>query len=137
MTRVLDAIDRLGVGDDTLVIFLSDNGGALYTHAADNRPLQGGKFTLFEGGVRTEYAHAVRHGRWKLVRDTWHGTSALFDLEADPGEKTDLSLARGARVQELSAAWEQWNAGNRAPLWPHVMEFRFKANDGREYWYPL
>ena len=79
----------------------------------------------------------MRHGRWKLVRDTWHGTSALFDLEMDPGEKKDLSAAEPTRVQELSAAWEQWNAGNRAPLWPHVMEYRFTSDDGREFWYPL
>jgi arylsulfatase A-like enzyme len=205
VTRVLDALDRNGLSDDTLVIFLSDNGGALYTKAADNRPLQGGKFTLFEGGVRVpmvlrwpkrlpagqryeqpvsaldlfatiaaavgaelppgvkldgvdlapylsgenpavphewlfwraEYAQAVRHGRWKLVRDTWHGTSALFDLESDPGEKKDLSAAQPERVQELTAAWEQWNALNRAPLWPHVMEYRFTSDDGREFWYPL
>ena len=205
MNRVLDAVDRLGVSDDTLIIFMSDNGGALYTHAADNRPLQGGKFTLFEGGVRVpmvlrwpkrlpagasyaqpvsaldvfatisaavgaelptgltldgvdlwpylsgenqaaphewlfwraDYAQAVRHGRWKLVRDTWHGTSALFDLEVDPGEKVDLSATQPQRVQELQAAWDQWNSKNRAPLWPHVMEFRFQANDGREFWYPL
>jgi arylsulfatase A-like enzyme len=86
---------------------------------------------------RADYAQAVRHGRWKLVRDTWHGTAALFDLEVDPGEKSDLSAAQPERVQELQAAWEQWNAKNRAPLWPHVMEFRFVASDGREFWYPL
>lgn len=202
---VLDALDRLQLADDTLVIFLSDNGGTLYTKAGDNRPQQGGKFTLFEGGVRVpmvmrwpkvlpagerfeapvssldvfatvasathaelpstleldgvdlvpwlrgerdgvphewlfwraEYAQAVRHGRWKLVRDTWHGTSALFDLEADPTEQVDLSTKEPLRVQELTAAWEQWNAKNREPLWPHVMEYRFTADDGREFWYPL
>ncbi len=54
--RVLDALDARGLRDDTLVIFISDNGGALYTHATTNAPFQGGKFTLFEGGLRVPYA---------------------------------------------------------------------------------
>ncbi|MCO5258661.1 MAG: sulfatase-like hydrolase/transferase [Crocinitomicaceae bacterium] len=37
--------------DNTLIIFTSDNGAALYTETVDNRPLNGGKFTLFEGGL--------------------------------------------------------------------------------------
>lgn len=54
--RVLDALDQRGLGEDTLVIFLSDNGGALYTRATSNAPFQGGKFTLFEGGLRVPFS---------------------------------------------------------------------------------
>ena len=46
--RVMKALDERHLSEDTLVIFLSDNGAALYTHATTNGPLQGGKFTLFE-----------------------------------------------------------------------------------------
>ncbi len=54
--RVLDELDKRGLTENTLVIFLSDNGGALYTHATTNAPFQGGKFTFFEGGVRVPFA---------------------------------------------------------------------------------
>lgn len=37
--------------DNTLIIFTSDNGAALYTNTIDNKPLNGGKFTFFEGGI--------------------------------------------------------------------------------------
>jgi arylsulfatase A-like enzyme len=37
--------------DNTLIVFTSDNGAALYTQTVDNKPLNGGKFTLFEGGI--------------------------------------------------------------------------------------
>ena len=47
--RVLDALERKGIADNTLVWFFSDNGGGA---GADNTPLRGGKQTLFEGGIR-------------------------------------------------------------------------------------
>lgn len=48
--KVLDEIDRLGIADNTLVIFTSDNGG--WEGATDNRPLRSGKGDLYEGGLR-------------------------------------------------------------------------------------
>ena len=50
--RLLDALDDSGVGDDTLVIFTSDNGGERFS---DNWPLVGGKMDLTEGGIRVPY----------------------------------------------------------------------------------
>ncbi len=49
--RVLDALEEASVADDTVVVFLSDNGGDP-SLGADNGPLRGGKGTTFEGGVR-------------------------------------------------------------------------------------
>lgn len=45
--RVLDALDRLGLRNDTLVVFTSDNGGT-----RSQQPLRGAKGTLYEGGIR-------------------------------------------------------------------------------------
>lgn len=54
---LLDALDRLEVAGRTIVIFSSDNGGNMYsdvdgTTPTSNRPLRGGKATVFEGGIR-------------------------------------------------------------------------------------
>lgn len=54
---LLDAVDRLGIADQTVIIFTSDNGGNMYTPVdgtkpTSNRPLRGGKATIFEGGIR-------------------------------------------------------------------------------------
>jgi arylsulfatase A-like enzyme len=46
---------QYGIEDDTIIWFLSDNGGASYTHATDNGPLKLGKLTQFEGGVRVPF----------------------------------------------------------------------------------
>jgi arylsulfatase A-like enzyme len=47
--ELLGLLDEYGIANNTLVIFLSDNGGA---GGAENRPLRGGKSQLFEGGLR-------------------------------------------------------------------------------------
>jgi len=49
--RVLDTLDTEGISDNTIVLFFSDNGGAIYS-GADNVPLRGGKGDTFEGGIR-------------------------------------------------------------------------------------
>ena len=48
------ALRARGMWDDTLLVFLSDNGGPVYyPGAASNYPLRGGKYSDFDGGVRT------------------------------------------------------------------------------------
>lgn len=49
--RVLEALDAEGIADNTLVLFLSDNGGTP-RFGGDNRPLRGNKASAYEGGVR-------------------------------------------------------------------------------------
>ncbi|MBZ0257024.1 sulfatase [bacterium] len=48
--RVLNKIDELGLANDTVVIFTSDNGG--HGCITSNLPMRGAKGTLYEGGVR-------------------------------------------------------------------------------------
>ncbi|MFT5129567.1 MAG: putative heme-binding domain-containing protein [Rhodothermales bacterium] len=58
--RVLDRLDTHGIADNTVVVFLNDNGGggstSLYAghsrNYANNKPLSGHKFDVLEGGVR-------------------------------------------------------------------------------------
>ena len=53
--RVLKHIDSLGLDDNTLIVFLSDNGGAAYNGTTDNAPYRGGKLTNFEGGIKVPF----------------------------------------------------------------------------------
>lgn len=54
--RVTDKLHELGIEDNTVVVFFSDNGGlmgnARYPHVTSNDPLRAGKGTAYEGGVR-------------------------------------------------------------------------------------
>jgi arylsulfatase A-like enzyme len=54
---LLDTLDELGIADNTIIVFASDNGGNMYnevdgTSATSNAPLRGGKATMYEGGIR-------------------------------------------------------------------------------------
>ncbi len=48
--RVLDKLDDLGIAEDTIVVFFSDNGG--HGGVTSNAPLRGAKGMLYEGGIR-------------------------------------------------------------------------------------
>ncbi len=53
--NVLQKLEQEGLTENTLIFFISDNGGATYTRATDNEPLRGGKCTQFEGGLAVPF----------------------------------------------------------------------------------
>jgi arylsulfatase A-like enzyme len=53
--RITAELKEKGLEENTMIWFLSDNGGATYTMATDNAPLKGGKFTNFEGGLNVPF----------------------------------------------------------------------------------
>ncbi|MEO1038662.1 MAG: sulfatase-like hydrolase/transferase [Pseudomonadota bacterium] len=60
--RVLDAVERSGAAERTIIVFSSDNGGADYTRIVEqNAPFRGWKASFWEGGVRVPFL--VRAGR--------------------------------------------------------------------------
>lgn len=56
--RLMNELDSLGITDNTLVIFFSDNGGNMYNRVdggippTSNAPLRGGKANIYDGGMR-------------------------------------------------------------------------------------
>lgn len=186
--RVLDALKENGLEKNTLVVFISDNGGSPIT-GANNAPLTAGKYSLWEGGIRVPMAicwpgkveagkvenryvsatdilptltdaaglqlsdksvdgvsllhpdperflvwrwgntWAVRKGNWKLTNsnEQWGKgrpsnqyvkpisndlSLKLFDLDADPGERTNLINRLPEKAKELNADYEDWMKNN-------------------------
>jgi arylsulfatase A-like enzyme len=50
--KIVDAVERAGARQNTLIIFSSDNGGPRPGVVTDNGRFRAGKGTLYEGGVR-------------------------------------------------------------------------------------
>lgn len=54
--KIVGAVDRLGLGENTLIVFVSDNGGLHKeqggTITTSNAPLRAEKGTIYEGGIR-------------------------------------------------------------------------------------
>lgn len=52
--QILDTLVELGIDDNTVVLFFSDNGGtrSTDTYKVSNAPLRGGKGSMFDGGFR-------------------------------------------------------------------------------------
>jgi arylsulfatase A-like enzyme len=53
---VLARLDELNLTENTIVVFLSDNGGPENDNGSDNGILRGQKSDLFEGGIRVPFA---------------------------------------------------------------------------------
>jgi SAM-dependent methyltransferase len=74
--RVMDELDALGLRENTLVIFTSDNGGLL--SSTSNAPLRSGKGSPYEGGIRVPL----------LLR--WPGVVPVGILIETPASSMDL-----------------------------------------------
>ena len=61
---------------------------------------------------------SIRTPRWHLVCTADDGRKAwqLFDLAADPGEKTDVAAAHPGVVRDLDAAYDAWWASVQPQL---------------------
>ena len=101
--RIVDAIDRAGLGENTLILFLSDNGGLETEQSGrivtSNKPLRNEKGSLYEGGIRIP-AFARWTGRIPAGREA---AVPLITLDVYP---TFLELAglRPSTSQPLDGA---------------------------------
>ena len=124
---VLDALDEMGLAENTIVVFTSDNGGVAAgdAFATSNLPLRGGKGYQFEGGTRVPFFIKVP---WldlagKKIEVPVIGTDfypTILDLVGEklaPEEHNDglslLPLMKGEELQERPLIWHYPHYGNQ------------------------
>ena len=78
--KVLDKLESLGLDEDVVVAFTSDNGGLSTSEGSptSNLPLRGGKGWVYEGGIREPF----------IIR--WPGVTKPGSVNSEPVMSTDF-----------------------------------------------
>lgn len=126
--KVLAKLDELGLRDQTLVIFTSDNGGLSTSEGwpTSNLPLRGGKGWLYEGGIREPL----------IVR--WPGKVKPATTVATPVSSPDFFPTLLAAAGTLPAAGQRLDgvsllptlAGSPGPDRPLFWHYPHYGNQG-------
>jgi arylsulfatase A-like enzyme len=125
--KVLAKLDELGLTDNTLVVFTSDNGGLSTSEGwpTSNLPLRGGKGWLYEGGIReplvVRWPATVKAGS---IIDTPISSPDFFPTllevtgaKVQPGQTLDgvslVPLLRGEPLADRPLFWHYPHYGNQ------------------------
>jgi arylsulfatase A-like enzyme len=110
--EILQALDRLGLAEDTLVIFSSDNGPVVDDGYKDQAvelldghrpagPLRGGKYSAFDAGTRVPLLV-----RWpgQVQPGVSHALASQIDLSASMAALTGQKLAAGEAPDSIDVS---------------------------------
>lgn len=116
---VVDKVEQLGLTENTIFFFLSDNGGATYTLTTDNAPFKGGKITNFEGGIRVPF----------MVR--WEGNIPSGKTFPHPVSAVDIFTTAAAAARAKLPIDRVFDG---IDLLPYLMDSTFQAPHDKLCW---
>jgi arylsulfatase A-like enzyme len=125
--NVLKTLDDMGLSDNTIVIFTSDNGGvsAGDNFATANLPLRGGKGYQFEGGIREPFFIKIpwmdiagEKSNVPVIGSDFYPTLLeLIGAELRPEEHSDgvsfVPVLEGKTIAERPLIWHYPHYGNQ------------------------
>lgn len=122
---VLQALDEQRLTNDTIVVFTSDNGGL--DSVSNNRPLRGGKRSLWEGGIRVPLlvrwpgvvAPASTCELPVITQDVHRGLCAAAGAPVDAAVATDAF--------DLLPVWRGEAIAARPPVFWHFPQHETQA----------
>lgn len=124
---VLKTLDRLGLEDNTIVVFTSDNGGvsAGDGKATSNLPLRGGKGRQWEGGIREPYyikwpgvvASGSKSATKAIGTDFYPTLLEMVGLPLRPEQHVDgvslVPVLKGGTIANRPLFWHYPHYGNQ------------------------
>jgi len=119
--KILEALEETGEMDNTLIVFVSDNGGTINTYS-QNDPLSGYKYMFGEGGIRVPLI--ISYPKKIKVKNTLNQTVSLMDILP-----TLLETVEGDIPENLDGK----------SLWPAInknqkIHDQLVWSDGRDSW---
>ncbi len=129
--RVVETLRSNGLEDDTLIFFISDNGGPTLGNGSRNDPLNGGKGSTLEGGIRVPF----------LVQ--WKGSLPAGEIYEKPVISLDIlptilaaagtTATTSARLDGVDLAPYLSGANDGAPheslFWRYGRAFAVRSGD--------
>lgn len=130
--RILDTLDKRGLRDNTMVVFLSDNGCPVqFGFCNDAHPWGAGKFTYLEGGVRVPFLFSWPRGmKAKGIVDTPVSSLDILPtiLKAAAPRQP---LPRELEGQDLIASANHKGPSKRLLVWGQAPVFAARQGDWR------
>ena len=145
--NVLRTLKDNGIEENTLIVFLSDNGGA-HNNASKNTPLRGTKGSVYEGGLRVPFAM-----QWKGVipantsyeesvssLDIMASIVDILDIKTNPKKPLDgvniipylTGKKKGAPHEYLF--WRKWEQNAMAAINADYKLLKVKKNAETEFY---
>ena len=145
--NVLRTLKDNGIEENTLIVFLSDNGGA-HNNASQNTPLRGTKGSVYEGGLRVPFAM-----QWKGVipantsyeesvssLDIMASIVDILDIKTNPKKQLDgvniipylTGKKKGAPHEYLF--WRKWEQNAMAAINADYKLLKVKKNAETEFY---
>jgi len=111
--RLIHQLKKDNLYDKTLIIFTSDNGGALQ-YGASNQPLSGGKGDLLEGGIKVPCIIKMPNKQQSKLSDE---KILLMDIYPTLLKLVDAEVDKNLPSKEIKSIFNKKYSNNREMIW--------------------
>jgi len=118
VAAILAELDKLGLSNNTIVVFSSDNGA---TKDGSNLPLRGGKHTVFEGGTRLPTV--IHWPKGNVAGRRWDGLCGALDLFPTLMAMADLPMPK-SRPLDGKNIWPALRDNTASPVESYYWAWR-------------
>ncbi len=125
--RILAKLERMEAAENTIVVFVSDNGGT-NSLLDNNAPFTGRKSTLFEGGIRTPLLLRLPH--MEDAGQVVEHTVSIMDIYPTLLALTGIEAPGDLDGQSFAPALEGTALPPRQLFWEHIFNYSVLSANG-------